>query len=334
MGFLVTSIRREQPNPSLTGESNGSGQQIRNPTVAGAISIRSPRTRDIITTERCNAVLRQIATANPGYLKTVVWSDHAHAILETMEAFHPLTKPDDFLSQRRAMSFPTPDLQTYQMVVDIDSRTEGPLEIALRAQRTIEQLYLLYKEGGNVDLKPTKFMWTMVFMTWKQCTDPESPAHAGTLLLRLFNEQPGDLSMASVAAVLTTCAKVYNDDTSSTLGSRIAIKICQHSLYNLEDQLGESPKSQFYTVFFRALRSVSTADKMRAQYFASVFDHACRRGKVNSLVLAAFMSNASDNELMVRYFGEDVQLLTGLPIEDATAILLNKMPLEWKENAD
>ena len=316
-----------------------------------------PRTFDIATTKRCNAVLQELA--NNALTSGVL--HRADAILKTMHLFDEAanrhtqsTLETVHTSTRVVMHLPRADIETYNTIfIILASISSGTRYYPERALEICHYMQNQYQTYGEIALKPNALHYNSVLNAWLKCTCPivwsTKPVHAAKVFLQEMTTETRDTS--SFVSIFKICAHTqYYDRANKTqqpqeqqqqqqspdsvqrardVGAQVAIKVWETVMDDCKLDL--SP--HVYTHFLQAIRSLPAELPMRAQYFKACFQHAIHRGKVNVFLINEFIVHCKSAAVFNEFLGKYQQKTRGMnPTKAAKFYFEHCIPKEWRVN--
>jgi len=283
-----------------------------------------PKSEDQVTTAFCNGIIRDLGEhPSPDH------SDRAHQVLENMVLL------DDRVGLRLTMPLPLPDSDTYRLLLQLDSETEGPRRIAERCERLVREMKKRQSDNSLHSVPVTSFHWNCALSAWEHSHDSDSRAKASVDLLL------GDVAGAdcvngmTALTALRCCVRDQSDPNVAKLGGEAALRVWKAIVKLDKTQIGNLP-SEAYSTFLQAIRCLSMDDyQEKYRSLDGCFRLACLCGKVNRSIMYEFVRQGKGKPLLQLRLGDFTSSsVLELPIDQSVDHLLSTCPRSWKAKAD
>ena len=313
-----------------------------------------PRTMDIITTQRCNALLQKLVdySMSTSSLQDTGARHRADAILQAMQLFdetrlaraHSQSPPPP----RIEYLFPHPNIQTFNLVLRVfansPSTTRAVPDRALELCQALQHWHQVLADNDSSYQPITAFHYNCVLNAWRLCRESwQTPAHAARVFLEEMTPTTRDSS--SFVIMFKICAQaqypqqetvppaVKEQQQAKELGGLVAIKIWQDVV---ADDESLELKSHVYTHFCQAIRDLALDHPLRAEYFRLAFQRAVRHGKVNAYLINEFMVHCKSPKIYNEFLGEVRRRTdtTGMSPTQAAKAYFRVIPESWRRYAD
>lgn len=291
------------------------------------------RRLDVPTTAECNCMMKRLNAfmnerkefSTASYRSYIIWKKMEHCVDIRRDFRHNSVK------SQYHYSLPVPNRDTYMEVLSSQAqgdssgiRIDAAQERAMNIARKMEERY----DEGHWDARPDVAVWNQVLASWAHSSHPEKSFEAAKLL-KMKIGQNADAS--SFGNVFKACATTEGDARALELAGRVALRVWDDlktspliSPQSSPDHEHALERGSYMIVF--ALKSLQLLGDgaTRDEIIKSQFDTACRLGLVNSHVLLALKSVASDKVLKV---------LLGKHIANEAEAIYHLIPSSWKVNA-
>ena len=253
---------------------------------------------DRVTTARCNQIMNNLN------------AKQADQLLQAMQAFELWSTDTQPTHKRLPMELPRPDRATYTRVLHLYAHSGNPH----RCLELVSHMHFLYRDHGQLDLKPDAMHYNSCILAWKEEAHPQRALYAYQILQRALVEKGDDHLDFLYVNVLRLAALDKVDHVATSVWKLRKPGWPSHVYAHVLQAVRESPQ--------------------RVDLFREVLQVAIEQGKVNRIVLNEFLVHVQDRAVFEEILGAYKEQIYGLSRAKALETLMELIPAEWTKNAD
>lgn len=166
-------------------------------------------------------------------------------------------------------------------------RRSGKPEAGKEAERLVERMEKEFEEG-DLDMKPDDFVYASACDAWARSKSPDKAERTWGLYRRMKRHyRDGNLEAKPNNVVIGSIIKACGYTRGSEETKQRALKVLLQCMKELKTNKDLDASPMIYRVLLNAVKALVADDSKRRPITGTIFETACRDGKVDSSVLMA-----------------------------------------------